>query len=532
MFATVLFYCLFLFCWVLFQRTMKLLVVSAVLLLFISVPTYADDDSEESDSGTTPNPEEFTPDPENTDSDSTTDPPSELENVEPESPADSTPAPENLEPESSKDPTPAPEQLEPETSADPTQSPENFEPEPSVDTTAAPKQHDPESESYLSPIGQTSLDVTSALNNQKQTDMSPSGSYPDQSLSMFGSTNEVVSGADQASQYLEQSASANVLESVADSSLSAGIPISRDTMTVDMSQQNMANSFLASSSGLEPSAQIVEPAVSANSMSSAVEITPNAFSPVAEPIVQIEVSASDVLSSGIPVGPVLETAPAAQSSTGSLNYETQFNSNPDPAVVSQPPEASPSYSAVSSPPPSDSVIESAPNAASSTAEVTSTLVVSEPSGASYSSMAEFLTGQKSAASVSGSAKSVTKIPVTTEIPTIQEPPMVTTPRKPPPPPGTKAVHTVSRITKKVNRIINFHRQKFTFYRCQTTCLVESIRCMRSCRTNTTFVLYKDDYMKCGKKCRVRQYHCKKLCKTELTRERTEQMLQLRGRRRH
>lgn len=362
--------------------------------------------------------------------------------------------------------------------------------------------------------------------------MSPSGSYPDQSLSMFGSTNEVVSGADQASQYLEQSASANVLESVADSSLSAGIPISRDTMTVDMSQQNMANSFLASSSGLEPSAQIVEPAVSANSMSSAVEITPNAFSPVAEPIVQIEVSASDVLSSGIPVGPVLETAPAAQSSTGSLNYETQFNSNPDPAVVSQPPEASPSYSAVSSPPPSDSVIESAPNAASSTAEVTSTLVVSEPSGASYSSMAEFLTGQKSAASVSGSAKSVTKIPVTTEIPTIQEPPMVTTPRKPPPPPATKAVHTVSRITKKVNRIINFHRQKFTFYRCQTTCLVESIRCMRSCRTNTTFVLYKDDYMKCGKKCRVRQYHCKKLCKTELTRERTEQMLQLRGRRRH
>lgn len=508
---------------------MKLLVVSAVLLFFISVPTYADDDSEESDSGTTPNPEGLTPDPEDSDSDSSTDAPTE--NVEPESQSDSTPAPENIEPETYKDSTQANEQLKPETSADPTQFPVNIEPETSVDTTVAPKEVEQESEAYLPTIGQPSVDVTSALNNPKQADMSQSGSYPDQTSSLFGSTNEVVSGADQASQYLEQSASSTVLESVADSSFSAGIPISKDTMTVDMSQQNMANSFLASSSGLEPSAQIVEPSVSANSMSSAVEITPNAVSPVAEPIVQIEVSASDVLSSGIPVGPVLETAPAAQSFTGSLNYETQFNSNPDPAinVVSQPPEASPSYSAVSSPPPSDSVIESAPNAASSTAEVTSTLVVSEPSGTSFSSMAEFLTGQKSAASVSGSAKSVTKIPVTTEIPTIQEPPMVTTPRKPPPPP---AVHTVSRITKKVSRIINFHRQKFSFYRCQTTCLVESIRCMRSCRTNTTFVLYKDDYMKCGQKCRVRQYHCKKLCKTELTRERTEQMLQLRGRRRH
>lgn len=514
---------------------MKLLVVSAVLLLFISVPIFADDDSEESDSGTTPNPEEFTPDPEDSDSDSSTDPPpTEFENVEPESQADSTPAPENLEPESLKDSTLAPEQLEPEISADPTQSPENIKPESLVDTTVAPKEVKQESEAYLPSIGQTFVDVPSTLNNPKQADISQSGSYPDQASSLYSSTNEVVSGADQASQYLERSASSIALESVADSSFSAGIPISRDTMTVDMSQQNVANSFLASSSGLEPSAQTAEPSVSANSMSSAVEITPNAVSPIAEPVVQIEVSASDVLSSGIPVGPVLETAPAQQSSTGSLNYESQFNSNPDPTinVASQPPVASPSSSAISYPSPSDPVVEAPPNAASSTAEVTSNLVVSEPSGPSYSSMADFLTGQKSLTSVPGSAKPVTKIPVTTDIPTIQEPPMVTTPRKPPTPPATKAVHTVSKITKKVNRIINFQRQKFSFYRCQTTCLVESIRCMRSCRTNTTFVLYKDNYLKCGQKCRVRQYHCKKLCKTEITRERTEQILQLRGRRRH
>lgn len=525
------------------MRTMKLLVVSAVLLLFIAVPTYADDESEESDSETTLNPEEFTPDPENSDSDSSTDPPPELEDVEPESPVESTPAPENLEPESFKDSTAAPENLEPEsskdstpvsepleseTTADLTQSPETFEPEPPVDITAAPKQLESESEAYLSPNGHTSLD--SALNNKKQTDTKPSGNYPDINSSVFGSTNKIVSGADQASQYLEQSASSNVLESVADSSFSAGIPISKDTMSVDMSQQNMANSFIVSSPGLEPSASIAEPAVSANS---AIEIPPNSVSPVAEPIVRIEVSASDVLSSGIPVGPALETAPAAQTSTGSLNYETQFSSNPDPSVnfVSQPIEANPSSSALSSPPPSDPIAESVPSAASSTVGMTSNLEVTEPSSATYSSMAEFLSGQKSAASVSGSAKSVTKIPVTTEIPTIQEPPKITTPKKPPPP-AAKTAHTVSRITKKVNRIINFHRQKFTFYRCQTTCLVESIRCMRSCRANTTFVLYKDDYLKCGKKCRVRQYHCKKLCKTELTRERTEQMQQLQGRRRH
>lgn len=279
---------------------MKLLVVSAVLLLFISVPTYADDDSEESDSGTTQNPEEFTPDPE--DSDSSTDPPpTEFENVEPESQADSTPAPENLEPESLKDSTLAPEQLEPEISADPTQSPENIKPESSVDSTVAPKEVEQESEAYLPSIGKTFVDVPSTLNNPKQADMSQSGSYPDQTSSLYSSTNEVVSGADQASQNLERSAPSTALESVADSSFSAGIPISRDTMTVDMSQQNVANSFLASSSGLEPSAQTAEPSVSANSMSSAVEITPNAVSPIAEPVVQIE---------GVGVGRTLQWDPS------------------------------------------------------------------------------------------------------------------------------------------------------------------------------------------------------------------------------
>ena len=555
------------FCFTLFQQTMKLLVVCAVLFTSLYIPTHADDSNEESDTEQTI--EEATSPPEEPDS---TDPPQNPEEVDPESDAEPTQAPDNLElevteapedlepeateapedveseatkmpedlePEATEAPkdlvpeaTEAPINVEPETLADPIPVPENIEPKTSVDSTPAPGNLEQETQAEVSIAASTS---GTAFGNQYPVETEAYHSENNQA-----SSNILARGFDQSSQYLEKSVSPDVVESMVDASISAGVPISRDTMYRDMSQQNAAVSFSASS-GYEPSAEVAAPSVSTGAMTpsfsapsvssgdmaSALSAPSQPVVPEAEPVVKIEVSASEVLSSGIPVGPaedpVVDAATAAQSATGSVRYQTQANYNSGPSIEAVSPPSGPELSAPSAP-----VVESATKTVSAAQEAPSNVVVSEPSGTSYSSMADFLTGQRSKGSATGPSNSVTKLPVTTPIPSIPEPPKVTLPRKPQ---QTSTVNTVSRITKKVNRIINFHRQKFTFYKCQTSCLVESIRCMRSCRTNTTFVLYKDDYLKCGKKCRVRQYHCKNLCKTELTRERTDQLRLIRTQRR-
>jgi hypothetical protein len=92
----------------------------------------------------------------------------------------------------------------------------------------------------------------------------------------------------------------------------------------------------------------------------------------------------------------------------------------------------------------------------------------------------------------------------------------------------KAKATISKITKKVNRVVAIHRQRFSFYRCQTSCLVGAISCMNTCRTKGAYTFYRDQYMVCGRKCRLNQYKCKKVCKSDLSRVRAEQMRRLRS----
>ncbi|XP_061171280.1 uncharacterized protein LOC133180845 [Saccostrea echinata] len=94
--------------------------------------------------------------------------------------------------------------------------------------------------------------------------------------------------------------------------------------------------------------------------------------------------------------------------------------------------------------------------------------------------------------------------------------------------ATKAKATISKVTKKVNRIVAFHRQRATFYKCQTSCLVGAISCLNSCRNEGAYTFYRDQYMLCGRKCRFSQYHCKVGCKNELRQIRTEQMRSLRA----
>ncbi|XP_062599373.1 uncharacterized protein LOC134260861 [Saccostrea cucullata] len=95
-------------------------------------------------------------------------------------------------------------------------------------------------------------------------------------------------------------------------------------------------------------------------------------------------------------------------------------------------------------------------------------------------------------------------------------------------PTTKAKATISKVTKKVNRIVAFHRQRATFFKCQTSCLVGAISCMNTCRNEGSYTFYRDQYMVCGRKCRFSQYQCKLGCKNELRRIRTGQMRSLRA----
>lgn len=92
----------------------------------------------------------------------------------------------------------------------------------------------------------------------------------------------------------------------------------------------------------------------------------------------------------------------------------------------------------------------------------------------------------------------------------------------------KAKAVISKITKKINRVVGLHRQRFSFYRCQTSCLVGAISCMNTCRTKGAYTFYREQYMVCGRKCRFNQYRCKKVCKDDLSRTRAEQMRRLRS----
>lgn len=94
--------------------------------------------------------------------------------------------------------------------------------------------------------------------------------------------------------------------------------------------------------------------------------------------------------------------------------------------------------------------------------------------------------------------------------------------------ASKAKATAKKIAKKVNRIVSFHRQRFTFYRCQTSCLVSAISCLNTCRTQGAYTFYRNQYMVCGRKCRLTQYKCNKTCSNDLMRVRTEQLRALRS----
>ncbi|XP_062599372.1 mucin-2-like [Saccostrea cucullata] len=246
--------------------------------------------------------------------------------------------------------------------------------------------------------------------------------------------------------------------------------------------------------------------------------------------------ASEVYSSGTHVSPVAEKPSASFSASEITSYggsPVSYNAESSVNVFSLQGSSNKASSA-----------SSAHSVESSSAGSNQIIPDSKSGGLSFNAGAVFSPGSQASSVVLNSVASVTQAPKTTPIPITQEPPKITSPNLTTPnEPTTKipsakvnylnktqkqAAKSVSRITKKVNRIINFHRQRFTFYRCQTSCLVDSIRCMRSCRTNTTFILYKDNYLECGKKCRVRQYHCKKLCQTELRRERIEQIQKLRA----
>lgn len=94
--------------------------------------------------------------------------------------------------------------------------------------------------------------------------------------------------------------------------------------------------------------------------------------------------------------------------------------------------------------------------------------------------------------------------------------------------AAKAKSVASKIAKKVNRIVSFHRQRFTFYRCQTSCLVSAISCLNTCRTEGSYTFYRNQYMVCGRKCRINQYKCNKQCSVELRRIRTAELRNLRS----
>lgn len=94
--------------------------------------------------------------------------------------------------------------------------------------------------------------------------------------------------------------------------------------------------------------------------------------------------------------------------------------------------------------------------------------------------------------------------------------------------AAKAKAAASKIAKKVNRIVSVHRQRFTFYRCQTSCLVSAISCLRTCRTEGSYTFYRNQYMVCGRKCRINQYRCNKNCSNDLRRVRTAELRHLRS----
>ncbi|XP_048767615.2 mucin-5AC-like [Ostrea edulis] len=304
--------------------------------------------------------------------------------------------------------------------------------------------------------------------------------------------------------------------------------LSADTSSLNNGPVETSSVVLATESASSPEKTN---SAASNVLISASEVSSNTGSSVstAQSATNTISSASEVFSSGLPFSPKA----VAKSPTFSYGALSKANAKSSASVVTDvsnvPSNAASSSSFVSTTPAAASLS----NSASSVSLVISKPVVSSPLSGGYSPIADFLSNQNATVSTSASGAVVpttqapvptTQAPEPTPIASIDEPPAVTPPEKPPTQPKPSAVSTVSKITKKVNRIINFHRQKFSFYRCQTSCLIDSIRCMRSCRTNTVFILYKDNYMKCGKKCRVRQFHCKKLCKTELKRERSEQML--------